>query len=506
MFSGNQRISCRQLYRSYTAGLISLGAILAPLAMNRENLTQILFALLLLAGWLFGTAYVPRPESIWIRALSYAHYWVIGTMAARMTGILIQEFLLNDTGLWMILGWFYVLCYYNLYKGAECRNRVSEILFPFFIVLLLFLTAMMWGEAEPKRCFELRPSLDLQQFEAGYQLFCWLGAVQGLWYLRGRTVPAGDFKKTVGRIWLTGAAVILAFSLFSYCVYGNAGHTGLVFPMASAMTLAHFPGKVVGRLDTLFVFAWVIGLFLLCSTLLAPLQDGEPDTRKKYLMFALLAASYALALNPACMDWGQDFLYMISTPVQILLLFLTGLRSLGKRGRKTLLAAVIPLFLLTGCGGQELEEQSLVVAVCVDPGEEETYRLTFGFGTAKDDPAEPFETEAGSLREAKNDYYEKFQKRMDFNHLKNFYFSEEILGTESFPDLLEELQTDGTYSRGTSVYATEAEASDEAREKEQPESGTPLHRLLNAWYNEEECLIPVITEDHRYKGDISWPY
>ena len=92
MFSGNQKISCRQLYRNYTAGLISLGALLAPLAMNRENLTQILWALLFLGAWLFGTVYVPRPESVWIKALCYVHYWILGTMAARMTGLLIREF------------------------------------------------------------------------------------------------------------------------------------------------------------------------------------------------------------------------------------------------------------------------------------------------------------------------------------------------------------------------------------------------------------------------------
>ena len=509
MFSGNQKISCRQLYRGYTAGLISLGALLAPLAMNRENLTQIVFALLLLGGWLLGTVYVPRPASPWIRMLSYLHYWVIGTMAARMTGLLIQEFLLDGTALWLILGWFYLFCFYNLYKGAECRGRVGEILFPFFIVLLLFLTAMMWGEIELERCFDLRPSLGARQLQAGYQLFCWLGAVQGLWYLRGQTAPEGSFKRTVGKIWLTGAAVILAFSVFSYCIYGDAGHTGLVFPMASAMTLAHFPGKVVGRLDALFVFAWVIGLFLLCSTLFAPLKDGEPGTREKYLMFALLAASFAAALNPACMDWGQDFLYMISTPLQILILFCMGLRRLGKGGRKTLLAVALALFpalLLTGCGGQELEERSLVMAVSVDPGQEEAYHLTFGFGASEDDPEEPFETEAGSMQEAKDAYYDRFQKQMDFNHLKNFYFSEKILDSEEMGPLLEELQTDGAYSRGTSVYITEGAASDEARLEEQPESGTPLHRILNAWYNEEFCRIPLITEDHLYKGEISWPY
>ena len=111
MFSGNQKISCRQLYRNYTAGLISLGALLAPLAMNRENLTQILRALLFLCAWLFGTVYVPRPESVWIKALCYVHYWVLGTMAARMTGLLIREFLLDGTGLWLILGWFYIFCF-----------------------------------------------------------------------------------------------------------------------------------------------------------------------------------------------------------------------------------------------------------------------------------------------------------------------------------------------------------------------------------------------------------
>ena len=223
-------------------------------------------------------------------------------------------------------------------------------------------------------------------------------------------------------------------------------------------------------------------------------------------MFALLAASYAFALNPASMDWGQEFIYMVSMPIQILILLFGGLRRIGKHGRRMLAAILLPVLFLTGCGGQELEERSLVMSVCVDPGQEEAYHLTFGFGASEDDPEEPFETEAGSMREAKEAYYDKFQKNMDFNHLKNFYFSEEILDLEIFPELLEELQTDGAYSRGTSVYVTEAAASDEAWEEEQPESGTPLHRILNAWYNEENCRIPVITEDHRYKGEISWPY
>ena len=77
---------------------------------------------------------------------------------------------------------------------------------------------------------------------------------------------------------------------------------------------------------------------------------------------------------------------------------------------------------------------------------------------------------------------------------------------ESFSRLLEEIQIHGAYSRGTLVYATENEASGEARKEDQPEEGVPVHRLLNARYNNESCKIPAVRPDGRYKGSVSWPY
>ncbi|MBS6396277.1 MAG: GerAB/ArcD/ProY family transporter [Clostridiales bacterium] len=505
MFSGNHKISARQLYRNYAAGLISLSALLPPLVMNRENPAGIGISLVFLGIYLAWSAAVPRPRSDMAKALCYAHYWILGTLTAHMTGLLVQEFLLTDASLWIILGWFYLFCYYNLYKGLECRIRVSEILFPFFLFLLLLLSVLMYGEVEPGRIRELTLHLDRDQLLLGYGLFCWLGAVQSLWHLHGQVGDEQVWKKTVWRIWLTGGIVVPAWSLFSYCIYGNAGHTGLTFPLASAMTLAHFPGNVIGRLDALFIFVWVIGLFLLCSSLFAPIVDGEPDTRRKYLLFALLTASFALALQPEFMDWGQKLLYFVSAPIQILLLLW---HSMGKRGRKVLTAGsllLLPLF-LSGCSAQELENQSRVTAVSVDRGENADYFLTFGFGTTEEEGEEPFETEASSLEEAKELYWKTCQKRMDFNHLKNFYFSREVLGGEDFPVLLEEIQIHGEYSRGTLAYATEGEAAGEAEKREQPREGMPVHRLLNAWYNQEVCEIPVITADGRYEGTIPWQY
>lgn len=513
MFSGNHKISSRQLYRNYAAGLIALSALFPPLIMDRENAGSIVTALLFLGIYLAGSALVRRPSSGFIKGICYAHYWILGTMLVRMTGLLVQEFLLTDTPLWILQGWFCLFCYYNLYKGLECRIRVSEILFPFFLFLLAFLSVLMHGEAEPGRLRELSFSFGRTQLWTGYELFCWLGAVQSLWHLHGRLKDEKDWRGTVRNIWLTGAAVTVGWCLFSYCIYGNAGHTGLVFPLASAMTLAHFPGNVIGRLDALFIFAWVIGLFLLCSSLFAPLADGEPDRRRKYLLFALTAASFAFSLSPACMEWGRSFLYYVSTPVQILLLLLYGL---GRKGRRKAAACLVflPVLLLAGCSAQELEQQSLVTAISVDAGEGKDFLLTFGFGNmsgeeeedSEDGNEEVFSAEADSIQEARELYWEYHQKNMDFNHLKNFYFSGEILGEDRIRKLLEEIQLNGAYSRGTLVHVTEENAEGEAKKKDQPEEGLPVHRLLNAWYNEESCEIPAITADGRYKGSVSWPY
>ena len=49
-------------------------------------------------------------------------------------------------------------------------------------------------------------------------------------------------------------------------------------------------------------------------------------------------------------------------------------------------------------------------------------------------------------------------------------------------------------------------SGEEAKKEEQPEEGVPVHRVLNAWLNQEPCEIPVITSDGRYKGFESWPY
>ncbi len=479
MFSENNRISVRQAVRNYGMMVISISALVIPVAMNHTAMPSVLLAAGLLGVYLAGMAAAAAPENRIFQTASYVHGWILGTLTARMTGLLVQEFLLNGVPLWGILILFYAMCYYNLYKGLECRMRVGEILFLPFLLLLAGLAIAMHGEAEVIRIREFTWILDKNGIWKGYELFCWLTAVQGLWSLRNHMT---EKKTAVGRVWLLGTAGVVFWALFTFFIYGDAGHTGLVFPLASAMTLAHLPGNVIGRLDSIFVFVWVIGLFTACSTLFAPLQAEEPDRRKKYLFGVLLAASLAFACQEKSQELLSGWLYWISTPVQMVLFIW---QFLAGNGKKMLLTGLGFLcMLLTGCGHQELEKENLTESICVDVGTEKAYTVTFGFYML-DGAAETYRTEADSLKEARNMYDRGHEKNLDFNHLKNFYFSENLMEEEVFGNLLMEIQTDGTYSRGISVWVTDDDPAKAVEMKEQPEEGTPVHRMLNAWYNRE---------------------
>lgn len=510
MFSRNKKISQRQIFRNYGAGLIALAIWVIPPIVNANSASAVALGVLLAGILLYWSGRVTPPCSLAVKILCYAHYWVIGTMLARVTGLLIQEYLLTDTSMFVILGWFYLFLFYNLYKGLECRMRVSEILFPFFLFLMALLCLLLYEAADFGRCLEIRWNLNRDIWKMGYQLFCWLGAGLNLWHLKNSTKEEKEWRSAVWKTWLAETVAVCVLVVLIYGIYGNKGHTGLLFPMGAAQTLAHFPGNVVGRLDALFAFGWIIGLFLLGSSLFAPLMGRELSLREKYLYFALLAGSLALAIRPDCMEWGSFLIYYVTTPLQILILLGCSLKG---KNQKVLSACLVLgiAFLLTGCGQQELEKRGIVTAVGIDPAEgEDLYQVTFVFGSAaseeKEEDVETFQTSCNSLKEAKKDYRELHQKELDFNHLKIIYVAEEILQENSFGDVLEEIQLDSSYSRGTSVYAAQGIAGKEALREETPENGRPIHDLLNAYYNQESCEIPTVTQEHLFKGSILWQY
>ena len=177
-------------------------------------------------------------------------------------------------------------------------------------------------------------------------------------------------------------------------------------------------------------------------------------------------------------------------------------------GMKTvlLLAGVTTVITLcTACGQQQLETQSLVESLAIDEGQEISFVFAVAEGEGdsaekseleqesgtEDDNNRIFATKADSIHEAMDIYGDYHQKKLNLNHLQYLYMAESMLQSEQLGTILEELQLDEQFSRGILLYVTE---------------GTPVHELLNAWYNQQFCELPLVTEDHRYKDTIRWQY
>ena len=544
MFSENEKISVRQLKRNQWLLLLNMGILLVPLYENEGSVTAGSLAILLLTVFVLWSIWVEAPaENSWLRLPGRIYFWIVGTMIARMTGILIQHFLLTETHLAVILGWFYLFLFYNLYKGLECRMRVSEILFPFCVVFLVLLPFLLLGAVKVERLQEMQWSWSGQQLIDGYRLFCWLAVVQGLWYLKPlvNVWTSATWTRTGVVCTLAGGVIILLCGFLTCGIYGASGQMGLLYPFASAMTLAHFPGNVIGRMDTVFVLAWVLGLFLACSTLFAPLGGGTRNKWKNVGLAVLLWGSYLLALIPSIMEWGDWLVRMILIPAQVLVLLWQTWKQrenqqtkgqMGQRphasgtvrsGMKTvlLLAGVTTVITLcTACGQQQLETQSLVESLAIDEGQEISFVFAVAEGEGdsaekseleqesgtEDDNDRIFATKADSIHEAMDIYGDYHQKKLNLNHLQYLYMAESMLQSEQLGTILEELQLDEQFSRGILLYVTEGTACKEAMDEEKPEEGTPVHELLNAWYNQQFCELPLVTEDHRYKDTICWQY
>lgn len=213
------------------------------------------------------------------------------------------------------------------------------------------------------------------------------------------------------------------------------------------------------------------------------------------------------------MDWLSALLYKVTTPLQILILL--GCVFKGRKGIiRVLSILMVAAFFLVSCGQQELEKRGIATAIGIDPAKEEgkegAYEITLVFGSAlqadKEQELETFQTVVDSISEAVDRYGEVHQKDVDFNHLKQFYLSKDVMEAEEFGKILEEIQLDRAYSRGTSVYVTYGPAGEEALRKETPEEGMPIHYLLNAYYNHERVEIPMVNEEHLFRDSYLWQY
>jgi hypothetical protein len=176
MFSTNNKISKRQMFRLLTYDILGIGTLLLPSALSAETGKNGMLAILLgmgaglcyciLIGWQVNAmkeeesypAYLKRCFGNFLGTVAIlfyvCYYLCLGGYVSYIFGhLMITELLKEQSFYWIVAG-LLLLAVYGIFQGIEGRARVYEILF-WFLMAPLFL--MMFFAARDVEVFRLFP-------------------------------------------------------------------------------------------------------------------------------------------------------------------------------------------------------------------------------------------------------------------------------------------------------------------------------------------------------------
>ena len=200
MFSKNNKISKRQMFRLLTYDLLGIGTLLLPSALakttEKNGMVSILFGILaglcycIVIGWLLRSLEEGESYPIFLKRcfgnilgtlilLFYTLYYIcLGGYTSYIFGHLVVTNLLKEQSFyWIVLG-ILGLAVYGIIQGIEGRARIYEILFWFLMAPLLLMLFLAARDVEISRLFPLYTN-DIEEIMMGgyfsFEMFSLIG-------------------------------------------------------------------------------------------------------------------------------------------------------------------------------------------------------------------------------------------------------------------------------------------------------------------------------------------
>lgn len=397
MFSENNQISGRQVFRLLTYDFLGMGTLLLPTMLadtaGRDGIFCILAGILstilylkLLRYLLKGmkTSYPDFLKQKCGKVCGYVlwgGYFLYFILMASYTAYLFSTLMLNglveNISFYLVLLLILLLAFYGMAGGIEGRARVYEMLF-WFLMIPLFL--MLFAA-----CREVKPAYWSPVFVADgkevlsgsyYVLFCY-SMVSIVLFLKEYVA---DRKKCVGAVekavWFSGG-VFAALYLILIGLFGVEALAQMKFPAVTMMSRVQVTGGFLKRTDAFMFSIWFFTLYAMLNSMVfysgnlaeKVIRDcgGYLEGKKRmlpYLILLLLVYGVTVLFyrNQQFLDCVTFLLWKIGTPFVVgvpVLLCLTGER---KKHNKKVRVLVLVCFLfgclfLQGCNVAELEDK-----------------------------------------------------------------------------------------------------------------------------------------------------
>lgn len=374
MFSENNQISGRQVFRLLTYDFLGMGTLLLPTMLadtaGRDGIFCILagilstFLYLKLLRYLLKGMKTNYPDFLKQKCgkvcgyVLWGGYFLYFILMASYTAYLFSTLMLNglveNISFYLVLLLILLLAFYGMAGGIEGRARVYEMLF-WFLMIPLFL--MLFAA-----CREVKPAYWSPVFVADgkevlsgsyYVLFCY-SMVSIVLFLKEYVA---DRRKCVGAaekaVWFSGG-VFAALYLILIGLFGVEALAQMKFPAVTMMSRVQITGGFLKRTDAFMFSIWFFTLYAMLNSMVfysgnlaaKVIRDcgGYLEGKKRmltYLILLLLVYGVTVLLyrNQQFLDRVTFLLWRIGTPfvvgVPLLLCVFGKMPNRGMEERRT---------------------------------------------------------------------------------------------------------------------------------------------------------------------------
>ncbi len=401
MFSENNQISGRQVFRLLTYDFLGMGTLLLPTMLadtaGRDGIFCILagilatFLYLKLLRYLLKGMKTSYPDFLKQKCgkicgyVLWGGYFLYFILMASYTAYLFSTLMLNglveNVSFYLVLLLILLLAFYGMAGGIEGRARVYEILFWFLMIPLFLMLFAACREVKPVYWSPIFVA-DGKEVLSGsyYVLFCY-SMVSIVLFLKEYVA---DRKKCVGAaekaVWFSGGVFAVLY-LILIGLFGAEALAQMKFPAVTMMSRVQITGGFLKRTDAFMFSIWFFTLYAMLNSMVfysgnlaeKVIRDcgGYLEGKKRMLPYIiLLLLVYGVAVlfyrNQQILDSVTFLLWKIGTPFVVcvpVLLCLTGER---KNHKKNVRVLVLVCFLfgclfLQGCNVAELEDKAFPV-------------------------------------------------------------------------------------------------------------------------------------------------
>lgn len=401
MFSENNQISGRQVFRLLTYDFLGMGTLLLPTMLadtaGRDGIFCILagilstFLYLKLLRYLLKGMKTSYPDFLKQKCgkvcgyVLWGGYFLYFILMASYTAYLFSTLMLNglveNVSFYLVLMLILLLAFYGMAGGIEGRARVYEMLFWFLMIPLFLMLFAACREVKPAYWSPVFVADGKEMLNGSYYVFFCYSMVSIVLFLKEYV---SDDKKHISAaekaVGFSGGVFAVLY-LILLGLFGVDALAQMKFPAVTMMSRVQVTGGFLKRTDAFMFSIWFFTLYAMLNSMVfysgnlaaKVIRDcgGYLEGKKRmlpYLILLLLVYGVTVLFyrNQQFLDCVTFLLWKIGTPFVVgvpVLLCLTGER---KKHNKKVRVLVLVCFLfgclfLQGCNVAELEDKAFPV-------------------------------------------------------------------------------------------------------------------------------------------------